>query len=392
MILPSDRNLIHLIRELGLEPTLRWRPSRTGFFRDGRHYSVSTNSEFLKFPLLGPLQKVRMAWTFLYGSRKRNWRSLEKITAEKWLVKHCGRSTYENFWRPMLLAKLGEHHQCVSAVFIWAYIKRLFSARDPALGKEHLGHVVGGYRTIIEALEKRICCSGAVRLGEEITCIRQGDGDRLKVSAGDRADQFDRVVFTGPAHLVKKVVSRDLIHVEKAGERVRYLGVICMVLLTRRQLTPFYVLNIADCDTPFTGVIGMSPVVPPDETDGCYLTYFPQYLDFEDPMFNEDDAALIDRFLPAANHLFPDLNDRDIVSCHVNRARVVQPLQVLNYSEYLPRVSTRHPGLFVLNTGQIQGNTVHNNEVVAMTEDFLIQNQDAFEERPNTGYAGGRHV
>ena len=66
---------------------------------------------------------------------------------EDWLLKLGGKSTYEKLWKPLLLSKLGENYKRISAVFIWAYIKRLFSARDSSLNKEQLGYVSGGYKT-----------------------------------------------------------------------------------------------------------------------------------------------------------------------------------------------------------------------------------------------------
>ena len=42
----------------------------------------------------------------------------------------------------------------------------------------------------------------------------------------------------------------------------------------------------------------------------------------------------------------------------------VQPLQVLSYSSLVPRVTTRHPDFFVLNTAQFVNATLNNNEVI----------------------------
>ncbi len=73
------------------------------------------------------------------------------MTVEEFLVRYSGRATFEKMWKPLLLAKLGENYRRVSAVFIWTYVKRLFSARDAAAQKEPLGYVSGGYRTRVHA-------------------------------------------------------------------------------------------------------------------------------------------------------------------------------------------------------------------------------------------------
>jgi protoporphyrinogen oxidase len=378
VILPSDRHLIELLRQLGLGESLRWRQTRTGYYRDGRSHSLSNTLEFLSFPLLSPFQKARLAWTIFYGSKLLDWQSLESVTSEDWLVKHSGRATYEAFWQPLMMAKLGRHYRSVSAVFIWSYIKRLFSARDASVGKEQLGHVEGGYRSIIDALAARIQKNGDIRLGQTIDLIEADGSGRLSLRANHENEDFDRIVFTGPSSAVKDVVREDLVEVDDSSGQVRYLGAICLVLLTRKALTPYYVLNLADHRMPFTGVIGMSNVVPLRETGGLFLTYFPSYLDSADPMFEQDDEALISQFLPPVRRLFPDLGKEDIVEVHINRARIVQPLQVLNFSQQVPKIRTQHPGLFVLNTGQFANATVNNNQVVKFVSEFLETNASAF--------------
>ena len=70
---------------------------------------------------------------------------------------------------------------------------------------------------------------------------------------------------------------------------VEYLGVICMVLITRKPLVPYYVVNIADQHIPFTGIIGMSNLVSLQETAGLHITYLPKYLLSDDPLLKETD-------------------------------------------------------------------------------------------------------
>ena len=63
VILPSDRHLIEFIDELGLTDKLEWQRTYTGFYVDNTLYSISSNLEFLKFPLLSLSSKIRLAWT-----------------------------------------------------------------------------------------------------------------------------------------------------------------------------------------------------------------------------------------------------------------------------------------------------------------------------------------
>jgi protoporphyrinogen oxidase len=372
VILPTDRHLISFIGDIGLADRLSWRKTLTGFFVDRNVYSVSNAFEFLKFPPLSLWGKIRLAFTILYCSRVEDWQRLETITVEDWLIRLSGRATYEKLWKPLLLAKLGENYRRVSAVFIWTYIKRMFSARDTSASKEQMGYVRGGYKTVFDRLESRIRdAGGSINFDMTVRCVRATDRSGLEIETDRGIEQFDKVIFTGPVSILQQVVDTSLVDVECSGENVEYLGVLCMALITKRPLTPFYVLNIADDRIPFTGVIGMSSVVETEDTNGLYLTYLPKYILSTDEELRRPEDELRSEFLQALRLIFPDLPDDQIVGSRIHRAFKVQPLQVLEYSKLIPRQETRHPDFFVLNTAQFVHNTLNNNEVVRAVDEFV---------------------
>jgi protoporphyrinogen oxidase len=379
-ILPSDTYLIRLLHDVGLGDRLRWTATLTGFYVDQRFHSVSTSLEFLRFPLVGLWGKIRLALTLLYSARIRDWRRLERITVEDWLVRACGRSTYEKLWKPLLLAKLGESYRRVSAVFIWSYIKRLFSARDASAKREHLGHVSGGYRAVFARLEELIRAAGGdIRLGVTVERIEPRPGGGLVVAHDQRREAFDKVIFTSPVSVLQHVAGRELVGVANGQAGVEYLGVACGVLVTRKPLVPYYIVNIADGRIPFTGVIGMSNLVSPQELGGYHLTYLPKYVLSDDPFLRRTDDELRRVFGEGLRVMFPDLDAAGVQSLHVNRAFKVQPLQVLNYSTLVPRVTTRHEDFFVLNTAQFVNATLNNNEVARAVDEFLGDYGDRLE-------------
>jgi protoporphyrinogen oxidase len=372
VILPSDTYLIRFLQDIGLGDLIRWHPTRTGLYVDERFYSLSNTLELARFPLIGMVGKFRLALSVLRCARMRDWRSLETVSAEDWLTMMCGRRTYEKFWKPLLLAKLGEHYKRVSAVFIWAYIKRLFSARDTAAQREHLGYVSGGYRTVIGRLESLIRSAGGnVRVGATVNAIRGGTDGGVWIEQDQDRIYFDKVICTSPVDILKKLTDERLVGISGTDGNVEYLGVVCLVLVTRRPITPYYVLNIADSNVPFTGVIGMSTIVSTEETAGLYITYFPKYVLSDDSLLRQPDEAIRGKFLKGMALMFPNVRDSDIVTAHIHRAAKVQPLQVLHYSKLVPTVTTRHDDLFVLNTSQFVNCTLNNNEVIRAVDEFV---------------------
>lgn len=382
VILPSDKNMIGLLNELEMQADLQWRRTYTGFYVDEKLHSISSNLEFLKFPLLSLFSKLRLGFTMLYASRINNWKKLEHITCEAWLRRISGNENVEKLWKPLLLAKLGPSYQRVSAVFIWSYIKRMFSARDKSASAEHLGHVRGGYRSIFEKIEESINGQGgAVVLNDAVKEIATSDdGVTVHCDSGER--QFDHVVCTSPVNVLEKIMPSGLLQVDRSqvAGQVEYLGVVCVVLVTRQPITRFYVVNIADEAIPFTGVIGMSNVVDPANTEGFHLTYLPRYLLSTDDEIKKSDDYFKESFVAGIKRMFPEFNDNDIVGVHVNRAIKVQPLQVLGYSSLVPGVATRDSRVHVLNTSQFVNATLNNNEVVGAVNQFYETFKDQVEQ------------
>jgi len=333
-------------------------------------HSISSNVEFLKFPLLSLFSKIRLGFTMLYASRINGWEPLEKVSCEQWLRKISGNENVEKLWKPLLLAKLGPSYSRVSAVFIWSYIKRMFSARDKSASAEHLGHVRGGYESVFKKIDRLISdAGGRVLLNESVMRVAASN-DGMAVHTPVRALNFDEVVCTSPVNVLERIADKSLLAVNRGIGNIEYLGVVCVVLVTKQPITNFYVVNIADDTIPFTGVIGMSNVVDTKNTDGYHLTYLPRYLLSTDPEIEKHDSYFRESFLDGIKRMFPDFDQKNIVSAHVHRAVKVQPLQVMNYSSMVPSVSTSDPRFHVLNTSQFVNNTLNNNEVISAVDRF----------------------
>jgi len=370
VILPSDQHLIGFLKDLDMEDDLEWNRTYTGFYVDQKLHSISSNVEFLKFPLLSFFSKIRLGFTMLYASRISAWKPLEEISCEQWLRKISGNENVEKLWKPLLLAKLGPSYKRVSAVFIWSYIKRMFSARDKSASAEHLGHVRGGYESIFKKIGQSIVDSGGRLLLSESVLRVSASNDGISVHTPLRKLSFDEVVCTSPTNVLERIVDDELMLVNRGIGNIEYLGVVCVVVVTKQPITQFYVVNIADESIPYTGVIGMSNVVDTKNTNGYHLTYLPRYMLSTDPEMDKSDGYFQKSFLDGIDRMFPEFDRSNLVGVHVHRAVKVQPLQVMNYSSMVPSVSTNDPRFHILNTSQFVNNTLNNNEVIGAVNRF----------------------
>ena len=366
----SDAHLRALLGELGLEDGMEWVETKTGYYGGEQLYPVSNTLEFLRLPALRMLDKLRLGGTIFYGSKIRNGRRLEGVLVDDWLRRWSGRHTFEVFWLPLLRAKLGENHRHASASFIWATIQRLYRARRSGLKKEMFGYVPGGYARITERFADELRSRGVeLVLGERVREIKATDDGLHVVSADDTDRRFDRVVVTAAAPIASRLCPDLATHERATLDAVRYQGIVCVSLLLRRPLAPYYLTYITDPACPFTAVIEMSTLVDPDRyLAGHSLVYLPKYVTPDDPLFEETDEAIIDAFVPYLRSMHPALSDDDIRCAKVSRVRQVLAVTTLDYSAHVPPMRTSVPGLFLVSSANIVNGTLNVDESVQLAD------------------------
>ena len=368
VILQSDRDLLALLGELGLENALHWNVTRTGFYTDGVLYSLSTSLEFLRFPPLSLIDKMRLAGTIMYASRLRDWKKLEQIPVATWLERLSGKRTFQRIWLPLLKSKLGENYRIASAAFIWAIIARMYAARRSGLKREMFGYVDGGYATVLARFEKYLEEKQIeLRTGSQVTGVRD-TGSEAEVSfANGSTTRFDRVILTVPASRIPALCPQLSAAEQERLGLVVYQGVLCASMLIRKPLASYYVTNITDGWVPFTGVIEMTTLVDKERFGGNSLVYLPRYLAQDDPFWKATDDEVRTTFLDAIEKMYPAFERDDVLEFRIARARDVLAISTLDYSAAaLPAARTSLANVFVVNSAQIASGTLNLNETVGL--------------------------
>jgi protoporphyrinogen oxidase len=373
VILLSDFNTRTILKEIGLDDKIEWVETKTGFYMNGKLYSMSDTIEFLKFPTLNLIDKFRLGLTILVASRIKNWKRLEKIPVTDWLQKWSGANTFKKIWLPLLRAKLGESYTKTSAVFIWATIQRLYGARRSGLKKEMFGYVPGGYKRIIEAFKEKLIAEGVTiktsAIATEIAATADG---RAQVAFTNGAvEEFDKIISTLPSGLSAKLCyGLSGAEVQKLND-INYLGVICVAVMLDKPISQFYVTNITDSWVPFTGVIEMSALVDKKYFNNNNLVYLPKYVNPTDPLFNYSDEEIKKFFISNFKKMYPWLTDDNLKFVGVARAKHVITVLTKDYSINLPPVTTSIPNVYIVNTSYILDGTLNVNETIKVAETKL---------------------
>lgn len=364
----SDLRLRELLRELDVEQDMQWVETKTGFYTDGKLYSLSNGLEFLRFPPLGLINKFRLGATILRGSKIRDGLPLEQILVGDWLRKWSGKKTFEKIWEPLLLAKLGESYRRTSAAFIWATIARMYRARQSGLKKEMFGYLPGGYARVLERFTRMLTSAGVeIRTGSPVDEI-QSIADGVQVSSLGTTDEFDHVVFTTPASHVIQACDGMPPSQRVKHEAIEYLGVACASVLLKKPLAKYYVTNITDRPCPFTAVIEMTALVNPTELGGKHLVYLPRYAAADDPIWNQSDAGIQEEFILTLERMYPQFERTDVLAFQVARAKQVMALPTLNYTSKLPNLATGVRHVWAINSAHITKGTLNVNEVLELAD------------------------
>jgi protoporphyrinogen oxidase len=366
VILPTDDRVIGLADELGVGDRFRFRPTKVGFYDDGRLFSMSSLREFLTFPLFGMRDRVRLA-SFVARCRLRGDETrLDDEPLVDWLQRMCGARVVERLWRPLLDSKFDGRFDDLPATYIWSRTRRMSATRDKA-GREIMGCLEGGYETLIDALATRVReLGGEIHTGATVDAIVGDDSGAAGVVVDGATREFDYVLCT-LAPPQASLLMQDGLSRHAAPERFRYLGVICLLLRLSRSVSPYYTLNITDRRVPLTTVVETTHVVDPDEAGGTLL-YVTKYVDATSAALAAEDAALEAEYLAHVRTIFPELRDDEILASRVQRARIVEPVHLLGGAKRLPEMFPT-PRLALASTAHVYPENVNGQSVIAVADE-----------------------
>ncbi len=353
-ILSSDSHLRQLADALGIADQFRSRETRMGFYYRGRIHSMNNVIEFLRFPPLGWVDRFRLGLTVLYAQFVRDWKSLESVSVEKWLLQWSGKGTFENIWRPMLKAKFDGGFDDTPATYIWSRLVRMKSTRKGSNQKERSGHFIGGYATLMKAMAERIESAGGqihLRTPVQEVVIEQGSARGLRLA--DKVHHFDAVVVTMQAPIFRRLIPGAGQDYHDYLSQTEYLGIVCPLLVLDRPLTGYWTLNITDDQIPFTGVIETTAYIDPQYVGGHHLVYLPKYTAPGSEWQQKSDDEIREIWLKNLETMFPQFDRAWIRYFLIHRERYVEPLHRLNSTHLIPSIKTPIEHLYLATTAQI---------------------------------------
>jgi protoporphyrinogen oxidase len=350
----SDRHVSNLARELGTDDRIIYRATRTGLYFANTVFRLSAPLDVLRFTPLSLPARIRLGLLALRARSVSDWRQLEDLTAEEWLVSLGGREGFDVVWKPLLEGKFGPYASQVSAVWFWNKLTLRGGSRSKG-GGESLAYYRGGFATLADQLAGAIrLAGGEVRTSQPVRELLFRDGRVTGVRTDAEVIAADAVLATPALPIVADLAAPHATreYVEQL-RRIDYLANVCLVLELDRSLSETYWLNVNDPGFPFVGVIEHTNFEPASTYGGRHIVYLSKYLPADSSLYTMADDALLDYCVPHLQRMFPRFDRRWVLAHHVWRARYAQPVVVPRYSELIPSVETPLRGLYLSTMAQV---------------------------------------
>ena len=382
----SDTDIMDLVGELGLGHQLRHIKSRVGTLHGGKIYNFVTPIDLLKFTPLSLIDRFRLGLVTLRLRRMKDWRTLEKVTAEEWLRKNAGEGAYEVFWGPMLRGKFGEEfYKQVGMAWVWGKINTRFASRGKGMAKEMLVYPAGSFGEIFDALADRVVKQGSeVRVSAAVSGIAVENGRATGLYVEPRPatwtspqplravgaenqvaesspvpstepffDPCDAVIATTASYTFSRLLPSLPDDYRAKLTDVNYMAAVLLVLVLDRPLSNIYWLNVADRSMPFVGVIEQTNLLGPEHYGGKHIVYLSNYLQTDHRLYGLDHQELLNEYLPHLRKINPDFSESWIEASYHHRVDAAQPIIGTDYSSRLPDHRTPVAGVYLANTTQV---------------------------------------
>ena len=225
----SDSAMMELIQELGLMDKVIFPRPLTVMYHEGNFYPFDSPLKALLFPGLGfGINKIRFGFVGLFLRLTNNWKALEQVTADEWMLKYAGKQVYEQMWKPLLVGKFGPFYRDVNMALMWARIK----ARTTRLGTFE-----GGFQRFADLFAEKLRAMGVeIRLRVRVESIER-DQNNIVVRSGGRSESFDKVLVTTSPNLMAKIFPSLPENYFKGLLEMKSIGAVVMVLSLKHQLS-----------------------------------------------------------------------------------------------------------------------------------------------------------
>ncbi len=351
----SDKHIISLVKELGMEDELFFPRPTTSVIYENQIVPFDSPRRWITFPGFNLLDVARFGFVSAYLRFSKSWRTLEKETADSWMRRWYGDKIYEMTWQPMLIGKFGPYFQEANMAWMWARLH----VRSP-----ELGYFVGGFQAFVDrlagAVEQR---SGDIRLDSTVSAIVPEGDSGFHLQTADDDTVYDRVLVTTSPGLLARITESLPDEYTSRLRSLKSMGAVVMTLALKHPLlnaSNTYWLNIpahspdkSQNEIPFLALVEHTNYIDREHYGGDTIVYCGDYVPADHVYFSMSQEELQELFTGVLHKFNSDFRRDWVRKSWVFRERYAQPVPGLNHSEKIPAIRTPVKGLYLASMSQV---------------------------------------
>jgi len=327
---PSDKETIKLLKELNLAYFFS-RP-KTSIYQRGQIDQFDSAISLLAYPHLNLYQKLRAGTAIATLKTIPNEKLLGEKLATRTFPRLIGNKAYQVLLEPLLWGKFGRQMNQVSAVWLWARIKKR---------SQKLGYIKNGHQHLIDRLISEIKNNkGQIKANYPIKNLSQ-----LK--------NFSKIIVTTSPQIFLEITSNLPKEYQSRLASIKTLAALNLILVTKRPLLTdnTYWLNINDKNFPFVALVQHTNFIDPHFYGGNHILYIGGYYPQNHPYLKMNKEKLLKEFLPYLQKINPHFHQSSIIDYRSSKSLYAQPLVTPDYK--IPSHQTPIPNIYLACMEQI---------------------------------------
>lgn len=305
-ILDGDKTTIDFVKKLGLEKSLHFKKVKQGFLYRGKVYGFSTPMEILGFPI-SLADKARLAKFSLLDTKRKDWSSLEKVTAKDWITQTAGKINYEVFFERLIWNKFHMTPEEISAPWLGGRL-----AKESSSFMKKFGRLEGGESMILyklaELMEKR-----GVKIFTDVKIYKVVRGKKTDIYFMRNGRQgivhADAVISTVAPQVFLKIVPDISAELKEKFEKIKYLSCTCLAVGLKKTFTDRYWINVLEKNVSISAIFCCSNLYENSAPQGKSVVYLITYMKHGEDFWKKTNEELEKIYLDFTENVFPGFKE-----------------------------------------------------------------------------------
>lgn len=341
-IFTSDRAILQLLKEMGLDSRAFFKTTRTAVRYDDTQKPLDSPLSLLSYAPLSLVSRLRTGIVLLFLKLFPLGKLLEKITAERFIRSTMGTQSWKILWEPLFKGKFGQYASRVNAAWFWARIH---------VRSQKLGYFSEGFASLASAMVDALREVGVVVHFNSTISELSVKGDSVEVQIGDKKGHkrviYDQVLVSAPAEVLLRMSKSWTRAYRSSLSKLKGLSAQTLVLELDK---PFfrdktYWLNINEESWPFLAVVEHTNFVSRDYYGGRHLVYVGNYLTSSSNAYAMDKEELLALYKPYLEFLSPGFM-KHVCRTWEFKSLFAQPIPFVNHGNQIPSMRTEMNHVF----------------------------------------------